>query len=228
MTVTFHVDPRKGLCYIEDVEITWLGHSCFKIKGGETTLITDPFSPETGYNLGNQEAQIVTVSHDRPGHNNAAAIAGTPKVLRGPGEYEIGGVLILGVATFHDAVNGVEKGKNTVFLYEIDDITICHMGDIGHLMTPEQLEEIDEIDVLMIPMGGVTTLGAVQAAEQARKLEPKIVIPMHYATPGHDTHLEPVDKFLAEFGARDVEPLNKLSITRNNLPDTTKVVLLNY
>jgi len=210
------------------VEITWLGHSCFKIKGVETTLITDPFSPETGYNLGQQEAQIVTVSHDRPGHNNAAAIGGDPKVLKGPGEYEIGGVLVLGVATFHDAVEGGEKGKNTVFIYEIDDITVCHMGDLGHLMTPDQLEEIDEIDVLLIPMGGVTTLGAVQAAEQARKLEPKIVIPMHYATPGHDSHLEPVDKFLAEFGARDVEPQNKLSITRNNLPDNTKVVLLNY
>lgn len=205
-----------------------MGHSCFKIKGSEATLITDPYSPTTGYNLGQQEAQIVTLSHARPGHNNAEAIGGDPKVLRGPGEYEIGGVLILGIATFHDDNQGGEQGKNTVFIYEIDDITICHLGDIGHLMTTEQLEDVAEVDVLMIPVGGITTLNAAQAAEQVRKLEPKIVIPMHYATPGHDTHLEPVDKFLAEFGARETEPLNKLSLTRNNLPETTKVVLLNY
>ena len=210
------------------MDITWLGHSCFKIKGADATLVIDPFSPETGYDLGQQEAQIVTLSHDRPGHSNAAAVGGDPKVLRGPGEYEIGGVLVLGIATFHDDTEGGEQGKNTVFIYEIDDITICHLGDIGHLMTTDQLEDVDEIDVLMIPVGGVTTLNAAQAAEQVRKLEPKIVIPMHYATPGHDAHLEPVDKFLAEFGARETEPQNKLVVTRNNLPDTTKVVLLNY
>jgi L-ascorbate metabolism protein UlaG (beta-lactamase superfamily) len=108
----------------------------------------------------------------------------------------------------------------------MDDITICHMGDISHLMTPDQLEDVDEIDVLMIPVGGVTTLNANQAAEQVRKLEPKIVIPMHFSYLNRDSQLEPLDKFLAEFGARDVEPQKKVNVTRNNLPDNTKVVVL--
>ncbi len=179
-----------------------------------------------GRDIGNQSAHIVTLSHDHPGHHNAAAVSGEPRVVSGPGEYEIGGVLLLGVATFHDATGGSERGKNTVYIYEIDEITICHMGDIGHLMTTDQLEDVDEIDVLLIPVGGVSTLAAAQAAEQVRKLEPKIVIPMHYGTASSDSHLDTVDKFLGEFGAKDVEPLNKLVVTKSNLPDNTRVTLL--
>jgi L-ascorbate metabolism protein UlaG (beta-lactamase superfamily) len=211
------------------MDITWLGHSCFKIRGSHATVITDPFSPELGYKLGRANAHIVTLSHQHPGHSNYQGVGGEPRVVKGPGEYEISGVLIIGVATFHDGERGKKRGKNTVYLMEIDDVSVCHLGDLGHVLTGEQVEEIDNVDVLLLPVGGVSTINAAKAAEVVRQLEPKVVIPMHYKTPSlKKKELEPVDKFLKEIGAKELTPLPKLSVSKSNLPPSTQVFLLDY
>jgi L-ascorbate metabolism protein UlaG (beta-lactamase superfamily) len=208
------------------VDINWLGHSCFRIKGNQAVIITDPFPPDLGYSLGKQTADIVTVSHQHPSHSYTEGIGGEPKIISGPGEYEISGVLIIGIATFHDSVRGQTRGKNTVYLIEIDGITICHLGDLGHVLTSEQVEEIGDIDVLLLPVGGVSTINAAMAAEVIRQLEPKVVIPMHYKTPSLKRELDPVEDFFKEMGVGQIEPRNKLSVSRTNLPPSTQVFLL--
>lgn len=210
------------------MDITWLGHSCFKIKGKQATIITDPYSPDLGYSLGKQSARIVTVSHQHPGHSYTESIAGEPRIVHKPGEYEIGGVIIIGMTTYHDSEKGATRGKNTVYLMDVDDISICHLGDLGHMLTDEQAEEMENVEVLLIPVGGMSTINAPIAAKIVRQLEPKIVIPMHYKTPALKGDLEPVEKFLKEVGAEGIQPQPKLSINKSTLPLTTQVVLLDY
>jgi len=148
--------------------------------------------------------------------------------VTGPGEYEIGGILIIGIATFHDARRGSERGKNTVYLMEVDGISVCHLGDLGHVLTAEQIEEIDDVDVLLLPVGGVSTIDAPIAAEVIRQLEPKAVVPMHYKTPVLNRELEPVENFLKEMGMEQINSQPKLSITKSNLPVNTQVFVLDY
>jgi L-ascorbate metabolism protein UlaG (beta-lactamase superfamily) len=210
------------------MDISWLGHACFRIRGAHTTVITDPYPPDLGYLLGKPAARIVTVSHQHPGHSYIQGIDGEPKLVIGPGEYEISDVLIIGTATFHDGEEGRKRGKNTIYLMEIDEISVCHLGDLGHVPTAEQVEEIEDVDVLLLPVGGVSTVDAPMAAEVVRQLGPKVVVPMHYKTEVLNRQLEPVDKFLREMGVKGVTPQPKLSLTRANLPISTQVVLLEY
>ncbi len=210
------------------MDISWLGHSCFRIRGKQATVITDPYSPDLGYSLGKPIAHIVTVSHQHPGHSYVQGIGGEPKLVTGPGEYEISGVLIIGVATFHDAEGGDKRGRNTVYLMEVDEISVCHLGDLGHILTAEQVEEIDNVDVLLLPVGGVSTINATKAAEVVRQLEPKVVIPMHYKTQVLNWELEPMDRFLKEIGIKQPISQPKLSLTKASLPDSTQVFLLDY
>ena len=210
------------------MEISWLGHSCFRIKGKQVTVITDPYSPDLGYSLNKAEADIVTVSHQHPGHSYVQGINNNPRLVTGPGEYEINGVLITGISTFHDQEQGQKRGKNTVYLIEVDEVSVCHLGDLGHALTAEQVEEIDDVDVLLLPVGGLSTINASMAAEVVRQIEPKAVIPMHYKTEALNWELEPVDKFLKEIGVNEIEPQPKLSFTQSNLPISTQVFLLNY
>ena len=205
-----------------------MGHSCFRIKGSQAVIITDPFPPDLGYSLGKLTANIVTVSHQHPSHSYVRGIGGEPKIIKGPGEYEISGVLIIGVATFHDAEGGSKRGKNTVYLMEVDGVSICHLGDLGHVLTAGQVEEIGDVDVLLLPVGGASTIGATMAAEVIRQLEPKAIIPMHYKTPAVNRELEPVEKFLKEMGMEKIEPRPKLSLNRSNLPLSAQVFLLGY
>ena len=210
------------------MDISWLGHSCFRIKGKQVTIITDPYSPTLGYSLGKPTAHIVTVSHQHPGHSYIQGIGGEPRPVTGPGEYEISGVLIIGINTFHDAEGGIKRGKNTVYLMEVDEIAICHLGDLGHVLTAEQVEAMDNVDVLLLPVGGVSTINAPMAAEVVRQLEPKVVIPMHYKTRALKWELESVDKFLREIGVKQVSSQPKLSFSKPSLPDNTQVFLLDY
>jgi len=210
------------------MDISWLGHSCFRIRGRETTIITDPYSPTLGYSLGKPTAHIVTVSHQHPGHAYVQGIGGEPRLVTGPGEYEIGGVLLIGIATFHDGEKGGKRGKNTAYLIELDEISVCHLGDLGHVLTAEQVEELDNVDVLLLPVGGVSTINAPMAAEIVRQLEPKVVIPMHYQTEALNRELEPVARFLKEIGVEQVTPQPKLALTRSSLPANTQVFLLDY
>jgi L-ascorbate metabolism protein UlaG (beta-lactamase superfamily) len=210
------------------MEISWLGHSCFRIRGSQATVITDPYSPDVGYSLGKPKARIVTVSHQHPGHSYIQGVGGGPRPITGPGEYEISGILIIGIATFHDAENGSQRGKNTVYLMEIDEVSLCHLGDLGHMLTAEQMEELGNVDILLTPVGGVSTIDAPVAAELARQLEPKVVIPMHYKTEALSWELDPVGRFLREMGGEQVTSQPRLSFNRSNLPLSTQVYLLDY
>jgi L-ascorbate metabolism protein UlaG (beta-lactamase superfamily) len=210
------------------MDITYLGHSCFRIRGREATIVTDPPVPTVGYKIGKPSADIVTVSHQHYDHNNVAAVSGNPKVVEGPGEYEIQGARITGIASFHDPEGGKLRGKNTMYVIEMDDIVVAHLGDLGIVPTSEQVDELGNIDVLMIPVGGNYTMNASQAAETVNLLEPKIVIPMHFKTPVSTVEVEPVDRFLREMGVKQIEPQPKLSINKSNLPAETTVIMLDY
>ena len=210
------------------MDISWLGHSCFRIRGRQATVITDPYSPELGYSLGKPTAHIVTVSHQHPGHSYTQGIGGAPRLVSGPGEYEIKGVLITGIATFHDSEQGKKRGKNTVYLLEVDEVLVCHLGDLGHVLTAGQVEEIGNVDVLLLPVGGISTISAPTAAEVVRQLEPKAVVPMHYKTEALSWELEPVDRFLKEIGVKETSSQPKLSFTKSTLPASTQVFLLDY
>ena len=208
------------------MEISWLGHSCFRIRGNRTTVVTDPFAPTLGYTLGKPTAKIVTISHNHEGHAYFEGVAGEPRKIDRPGEYETNGVFVLGVPTFHDDEKGSLRGKNTVYALEIDEICVCHLGDLGHALTDTQAGEIGNVDVLLLPVGGMTTIDATIAAKLVRQLEPKVVLPMHYQTPAFKGTLEPVDRFLKEVGAKEITPQPKLSFTKATLPVTTQVFLL--
>ncbi len=207
------------------MEISWLGHSCFLLRGKNVTLITDPFSPQLGHSLGKISAPIVTISHNHPGHNYVEGIGGNPRVVRGAGEYEISDVLITGVASYHDDKHGQELGRNTIYIIHMDDLVICHLGDLGHVLQEEQLEEAADADILLVPIGGQHTINAAQAAEVISQVEPHIVIPMHYSPPTGDAP-NPLDKFCREMGIEAINPQPKLSMTRSTLPAETQVVVL--
>ncbi len=210
------------------MEITWLGHSCFLIKGKEKTIIMDPYHPDFGYRLGEPKADIVTVSHSHPGHNYVDGVADEPKEITSPGEYEIGGSFITGIATFHDDRKGNIRGKNTIYIIEMDGITLCHLGDLGHPLNPNLIEEIGDIDILFLPVGEASTMPVDTAAEIVRQLEPHIVIPMHYKTGAFAGNLSPVDKFLNKMRIRDLETMSKLSVTSSSLPASTQTIVLNH
>ncbi|MBC7264656.1 MAG: MBL fold metallo-hydrolase [Chloroflexi bacterium] len=210
------------------MDIQWFGHSCFRLRTRGATVITDPCGPETGYEIPRMRADIVTVSHEHEDHNYCRIVAGDPKILRGPGEYEIKGIFIVGISTYHDRKKGQERGKNTVFTFEMDGLRICHLGDLGHVPSQEQIEELSDVSVLLIPVGGGTTINAAQAAEVVSLLEPNIVIPMHYSTKDLAMRLDPVSKFLAEMGQEGVKPQEMLQVQAGNMPEETQVVLLEY
>ncbi len=208
------------------MEITWLGHSCFRLKGKGVTIITDPFDGSLGITLSPLTGDIVTVSHKAPHHSNSEAVKGARKVLSGPGEYEISGVFINGVRTFQDDQKGTFKGKNTTYVIEIEDLRICHLGQIGHVPTDDQEAAMGNIDVLLVPVGGKSTIDAKLAAETIRQIEPRIAIPMHYKMPGIKADLDPLEPFLKELGLTAQTPVSKLAVTSTSLPPQLQVVTL--
>lgn len=211
------------------MEITWLGHSSFRIKGKTSTVVTDPYDSSVGFKFPKVEANIVTISHGHADHSNRGGVGGAPRVIDGPGEYEIGGVSIFGIATYHDDKQGSERGPNTVYVITIESVNVCHLGDLGHKLSEEQVGEIGSVDVLLTPVGGVYSLTPALAAEVVSELEPKIVIPMHYQVPGLNSAtfgaLERVDEFIKEVG---VEPIkdSKFVITKDKIPEEMQVVVL--
>lgn len=209
------------------MEITWLGHSCFRVRGKEVTLVADPYDESIGYPQINATANIVTISHSHPGHSYSSGIDGSPKVISRPGEYEISDVFIIGLSNFHDSEKGDNRGRNITYLIEMEDVRLCHLGDLGHLPSSRQVEELSDTEVLFVPVGGVSTIDAKMAAEIVRLLSPKVVIPMHYETEVVPW-LEPLSKFIGEMGLREVLPQPKLSVTRSNLPQEAAVVVLDY
>jgi L-ascorbate metabolism protein UlaG (beta-lactamase superfamily) len=215
---------------IMPVEITWLGHSCFRLRDRAATVVTDPYGKDLGLNLVRVRADIVTVSHDADDHNYVKGVKGDFQVLTGPGEYEVSSVFVTGLELRGDRKAKKETAaspRNTVFLFEFDDLTICHLGDLNLVPTQAQVEEaLGEVDVLLIPVGGGDTLNASQAAEVVSLLEPHIVIPMHYHVPDTSLQLDAVTKFLKEMGLDKVAPQEVLKVSRSGLPDETQVLLL--
>lgn len=210
------------------MDIVWLGHACFLIKGKEKTIVTDPYHPDLGYQLGAPEADIVTLSHFHRGHSYVEGVANEPKVIKSPGEYEIAGTVITGIASFHDDKKGELRGKNTIYTIEVDDVTLCHLGDLGHPLAPQLIEELGDIDILLLPVGEVNTISVDTAAEIVRQLDPAVVIPMHYKTEAVKPDLSPVNRFLEKMRARELEAMPKLSITSSSLPGSTQIVVLDY
>src|SRR5436305_11529547 len=213
------------------MEISWLGHACFQLRGKNVVLITDPFTPQSapvaseGPRKGNLNASIITVSHNHSLHNFAERVGSNPRIVRGPGEYEISDVLITGVASYHDDQRGQVHGRNTIYIIHMDDLVICHLGDLGHILQEEQLEEVADADILLVPIGGQNTINAAQAAEVISQVEPHIIIPMDYQLPTGDAP-NPLDKFCREMGIETINTQPKLSITRSSLPAETQVVIL--
>jgi L-ascorbate metabolism protein UlaG (beta-lactamase superfamily) len=211
------------------MDIIWYGQALFKLKGKLATVVIDPFDPNfIGLKFPKDlESDIVLKTHDHGDHNNIVGVGGSPRVFDGPGEYESKGIIITGVSTFHDKTQGSERGLNTVYHVVIDDLKIVHLGDLGQTsLTEEQIQEIDQTDILLIPVGSVYTINAKEAANIISQLEPKIIIPMHYSLPGLSVELEPVENFLKEMGAEAVTPVPKLTITKEKLPEEPQVVVL--
>ena len=198
--------------------ITWYGQSCFKIQSGELVLAIDPFDKEIGLTPPRFRGNLVLITHAHFDHSNASTIAGEPFIISGPGEYEVAGTYIRGIETFHDSVKGKERGKNTIYLIEVEDIRILHLGDFGEdAMRDETRDFVGEVDILMIPVGGTYTIDSEAAAKVVTQLEPKIVIPMHYKLPGVRADLAPVDTFLKEMGVTAASPEEKLVIKKKDL-----------
>jgi L-ascorbate metabolism protein UlaG (beta-lactamase superfamily) len=210
------------------MDITWFGHSCFRLSDRGVTIVTDPPSDEMGYDRPRIRADVVTISHEHPGHNNRVGFRGGPKFFDGPGEYEVKDVFITGIHTYHDGRNGSTLGNNTVFLFDFDGVTVCHLGDLGHVPSQSQVEALSAVDVLLIPIGGLHTIDASKATEVISLIEPRLVIPMHYKTPVETAKLQTLDKFLKEMGQAPMPTQPELKVVKSSLPEDTQVVVLDY
>jgi L-ascorbate metabolism protein UlaG (beta-lactamase superfamily) len=207
------------------LDVTWLGHGCFRLRGRGAAVVTDPYPPAIGLKLQRLDADLVTVSHEHENHNYTQVVRDAYEI-RGPGEYEVAGVSVIGVPTFHDAEKGAKRGRNTVYLIEIDDVRVCHLGDLGHKLDDAEAEAISSPDVLLVPVGGRTAINAAQAAEVVRQLEPRYVVPMHYAIPGLKKELDSIDRFLKEMGVAASDPQAKLSVQASSGEYETRVIVL--
>jgi L-ascorbate metabolism protein UlaG (beta-lactamase superfamily) len=189
-------------------------------------VVTDPYPPAIGLKLSRMDADVVTVSHEHENHSYTQVVREGAYEIRGPGEYEVAGVSVIGVPTYHDSDKGAKHGRNTVYLIEIDDVRICHLGDLGHSLDDSEAEPLTSADVLLVPVGGRSAISATQAAEVVRQLEPRYVVPMHYAIPGLKVQLDPIDRFLKEIGLTAGEPQPKLSVQASSGDYETRLVLL--
>jgi L-ascorbate metabolism protein UlaG (beta-lactamase superfamily) len=212
------------------MEITWYGQSCFRLRSKGLAVVTDPYNPEIGLKLPRLAATIITVSHDQPDHNHVTAVKSGAFVISGPGEYEVQGIFVLGIATPGETKEGQQSIRNTAYRIEFEDLSICHLGDLAQIPNQEQIELLTGADILLVPVGGHSTLSAAQAAEVVNLLEPSIVIPMHYKIPGLAPLLDMPKRFLNELSVEQPEMLETLSITRAELGSDTeapmRVVLL--
>jgi len=212
------------------MNITWYGHSCFKLQSKDIILITDPFDKKIGLKPPFGTADIVTVSHDHYDHNNFTTLKGNPFLIDSAGEYEIKKVSIRGIESYHDNENGKERGSNIIFVIEMEDINICHLGDLGQKsLQDKQIEKIGQVDILFIPIGGVFTLGWKEASNIISQIEPRIIIPMHYKIPGIKgdlLKLDDISNFSKEHGISSNDAVDKLNIKKKDLPQDEETVII--
>lgn len=213
------------------MKILWYGHACFRITAADgTVIITDPYDESVPYKPPEGPAHIVTVSHDHFDHNAANRVKGNPEVLRGVGEWTVRGIAIRGISAFHDPKGGKERGRNTIFKFTVDGVILAHLGDLGHTLTAEQLKPLEDVQVLMIPVGGFYTIGPKEAKEVVQALPNlKIVIPMHYRTEAvKDWPIRPVKEFLEAVDLTVREFKGEVELTTAQLPKTKEVWVLPY
>jgi L-ascorbate metabolism protein UlaG (beta-lactamase superfamily) len=207
------------------LDITWYGHSCFRItERGQTTIVTDPYSESIGLPALKIKSDVITISRDAPGHNAVDAVRGEPFVITGPGEYEIGGVFISGIA-----MHQIEDGQmqwNVGYLFQYGSLTVLHLGDLAHVPDQSTIEALGEVNVVLVPVGGGNSLRAGDAAEVIGLIEPQYIVPMHYALPGLKFELDPVDRFLKAMGVSTAPEEEILRLTAGALPEQPQVVLL--
>ncbi|MEJ2599172.1 MAG: MBL fold metallo-hydrolase [Anaerolineales bacterium] len=212
------------------MEISWYGHSCFRLtERGMASVVADPYDHrEVGYDALKLKADIVTVSHDAPGHNFVSAVKGQRHLITGPGEYEIGGVFITGVQTNGTKKRGANEPRNTLYVFDYDGLTIAHLGDLNRVPSQTDIEALGDVHIALVPVGGGGGLNAAKAVEIISLLEPGIVIPMHFGTPASNIKLAPVNKFLKEMGLGASEAQPSLKVSKSSVPEETKVVVLTY
>ena len=207
------------------MEITWLGHSCFRLRSDDLAVLTDPLPDSIGLHMGETSALAVTVSNQHQNHSYWQGVDGNPKVLRGPGEYELSGIYITGIMSLWSEGDPEDK-RNTIYLFEMENLRLCHLGDVSNVLSTGQVEDLTPVDILFVPAGGSCTVEIPQALEMIQRLEPRIVIPMHYGLPGLRVDLGNLDTFLREMGLRDLQPQARLNISASTLPPEMRVVIL--
>ena len=215
------------------MNIQYYGHSCFKITtkpAGRATddivVFFDPFDKEVGLRPPQGHADVALISHDHYDHNNISALKGDPIVIDTPGEYSVKGMNLIGIDSFHDEEAGQKKGKSTIFVLETEGIKICHLGDLGSDLTSKQLDEIDGVDILLVPVGGGYTLDGKKASEIAKKIEPAIIVPMHYKIPGSKIDISDEKSFCDSMGACKKEGISKLSLKKKDLEEKKLEVIV--
>lgn len=212
------------------MQLTWYGHSCFLLTSESGySILTDPCDQDTGYELHDLACDTVTISHEHHDHNCLAIVAGKPDILREPGEYRAGEIPVTGFSSYHDDAKGAHRGENIVFLYQIDDLKVLHLGDLGHMLSDEVIQKIGDVDILLAPIGGVFTINAKTAAELADRLNAKVLIPMHYKTPALHFNIEGLEPLIAANANRRVHHLNAntASLTHETLGDR-RLLILDY
>ncbi len=205
------------------MDIVFLGRSAFRLRGKDVTVVTDPYPPGKGPGMGKLQANIITASTSAPERSFVSGVDGVPRVIQGPGEYEVAGVLIHGVATHREPGTGP---TNTAYVLRMDDLVVCHLGSVSGKLTNEQVEELGNVDIVMVPVGANGTLEPTTAAEVVAQLEPSLVIPMEFREGGVGDTLEPVEHFCREMGVTSVTPEPRVSVTKSSLPSDTRVVVL--
>jgi len=211
------------------MKIKLLGHSCFLITSEKgTKLITDPYTVGASINYApiKESADIVIVSHDHGDHNNVSAVQGQPQIVKGSGIKNVSGIEFNGVATYHDKSQGKERGDNTIFCFTVDGIALCHLGDLGHLLSQEQVDSLGSVDILFIPVGGVFTINVAEASQLCTQLRPKVIIPMHFKTPKCVYPISDVNIFLE--GKKKVRQWDKSEIEfqAGKLPAESEIIVL--
>ncbi|HEX3037983.1 MAG TPA: MBL fold metallo-hydrolase [Oscillospiraceae bacterium] len=213
------------------MKITWFGHSCFRLTAENgTKIVTDPYHNMLGYKLPEIDANIVTTSHDHGDHNNIAAVKGDFVHIKDSGVFAQEGISIKGVQTFHDNVSGTKRGKNIVYNFTIDGLNICHCGDLGHLLSSEQIKEIGKVDILLLPIGGISVLDARVATEVMKQLNPAVVLPMHYRTKALGILgfiFGKVETFIT-VSKKDAKDYKELDVNLSNIKDLAGIVVLQY
>jgi L-ascorbate metabolism protein UlaG (beta-lactamase superfamily) len=218
----------------QTMKITWLGHASFLVESKDgTRVVTDPFEAGSydgavGYSPINTHADVVTVSHEHADHNAVDAVSGAPEIVRDPAERTVKGITIRGMATFHDESKGKDRGRNNIYVMDVDGVKVGHLGDLGHALSPDESAALGAVDVLLAPVGGYYTIGPEEAKKTAEALGARIIIPMHYKTDALGFPIQPVDDFLKLMDRVERSDSTSIEIEAKDLSDTAKVVVLKY